>query len=172
MTLHPLDVTASGATLVEAEVGYEIDERYGDIELQADDLALLVAIYSEFYRSSCDHLAGDEVLNFYRAEFRRRFDADEIAGLIAFYRSPLGAKLNAEWLEINRVYGKMLQDRQAEESFAAQRRYERRMDEFWLRYEEKTESAPERGAAVPGAATTPHLACLAVDGIGACHDPA
>lgn len=166
------DQCIAGANRIsEAEVEYEFAQNYPDIELQPDDLALLIAIYSEFYRSSCEHLAGDEVLNFYRAEFRRRFDTAEIDALVAFYETPLGVKLNAEWLEINRNYGAVLQDRQAVDSFAAQRRYEQRMEEFWLRLDEKAAAtAPDRGASAPG----PSTPCRDQDSGSdpACHDPA
>jgi hypothetical protein len=137
----------SSASIVEAEIRHEIDNDFADLELDADDIALLISIYSEFYQSGCDYLDGDEVIDFYRGEIRKRFSAEEIRALIDFYRSPLGRKLNAEWLQINRLYDDILSERQAADSFAAQRRYEEQMELFWFRLENKAaEEAPDRGA--------------------------
>jgi hypothetical protein len=135
------------ADIVEAEIRHELDTEYSDLELEADDIALLISIYSEFYESGCSYLDGDEVINFYRGEIRKRFTAEEIGALIEFYSSPLGLKLNAQWLEINKVFGDILGERQAADSFEAQRRYEEQMELFWIRLENKAaEEALDRGA--------------------------
>ena len=135
------------ADMVEAEIRHELDTEYRDLELEADDIALLISIYSEFYESGCAYLDGDEVINFYRSEIRKRFTDEEISALIDFYRSPLGLKLNAQWLEINKVFGDILGERQAADSFEAQRRYEEQMELFWIRLENKAaEDAIDRGA--------------------------
>ncbi len=135
------------ADIVEAEIRHELDGEYADLELEADDIALLISIYSEFYESGCSYLDGDEVINFYRSEVRKRFTAEEIGALIEFYSSPLGVKLNAQWLEINKLYGDILGERQAVDSFEAQRRYEEQMELFWIRLENKAaEEALDRGA--------------------------
>jgi hypothetical protein len=135
------------ADIVQAEIRHEIDTEYRDLGLEADDIALLISIYSEFYESGCSYLDGDEVIDFYRSQIRNRFTAEEISALVDFYRSPLGLKLNAQWLEINKVFGDILGERQAADSFAAQRRYEEQMELFWIRLENKAaEEAIDRGA--------------------------
>lgn len=128
---------------LEAELDYELQSGDLGIEPGSEDWALLTAIYAEFYHSTCSYLDGDEIVNFYRSEFRRRFSGDEIDQLIEFHRSPLGLKLTAQWFEIDRVYGETLNQRQATDSFNAQRRFEQRMEDFWLYLEEKATGESE-----------------------------
>jgi len=125
----------------------EILDTYTDIDLDSEDIAILVSIYTEFYNQGCDYLAGSAMTNFYRAEIRKRFTRDEIESLIEFYKTPLGLKLNAEWLGINQAYGEILNRRQASDGLEAQQRFEERMQEFWRYLDEKaTEETSEQGA--------------------------
>ncbi len=125
----------------------EILDTYTDIDLDSEDIAILVSIYTEFYNQGCNYLAGSAMSNFYRAEIRKRFTHDEIESLIEFYKTPLGLKLNAEWLYINQAYGEILNRRQATDGLEAQRHFEERMQDFWLYLERKsTEETTEQGA--------------------------
>jgi len=125
----------------------EILETYTDIELDSDDIAMLVSIYTDFYNQGCNYLTGSEMQNFYREELKKRFSRDEIRSLIEFYKTPLGLKLNAEWLGINQAYGEILNRRQAADGLEAQRRFEERMQDFWNYLERKaTEEAIGQGA--------------------------
>jgi hypothetical protein len=138
---------SGSADVVEAEIKHEMLNEYSDIKLDGEDLALLVSIYTEFYNYGCVYLAGDEVPNFYKIEIKKRFTHADIKSLIEFYKTPLGLKLNDQWFEINKEYGKILKDRQAVDSFEAQRKYEERMEAFWEHLEKKaTEEASEHGA--------------------------
>lgn len=125
----------------------EIAETYADVELDGEDLAILMSIYTEFYNQGCDYLDGPEIGIFYRAELRKRFTHEEIRSLIEFYRTPLGLKLNAQWLEINHAFGEILNQRQNDDGFEAQRRLEQRMQDFWDYLERKaSEEKIEHGA--------------------------
>ena len=112
--------------LESAQQSQELDIAPGD-----PDWALLGAIYSEYFAKICSYLEGEEILNFYRSEIRKRFTAAEIDTLIEFNKTPLGRKVNAEWLNINRVYTDILNERQALDAFDAQQRFDSRMDDFW-----------------------------------------
>ena len=122
---------------VEAELDYELESGELGLEPGSEDWALLTAIYAEFYHSACSYLDGDEIVNFYRSEFRQRFAPEEIDRLIEFYRTPLGKKLTAQWFEIDRVYGEILNQRQITDTYNAQRRFDQRMEDFWLYLDEK-----------------------------------
>jgi len=138
---------SGSAVMTTSAIQREILETYADIELDSEDLALLMSIYSEFYNQGCAYLDGPEIPNFYRIELRKHFSQDEIRGLIEFYKTPLGLKLNARWLEINRAYGDALNQRQAVDGFEAQRRFELRMEDFWNYLERKTgDERKEHGA--------------------------
>ncbi|MDH3377952.1 MAG: DUF2059 domain-containing protein [Gammaproteobacteria bacterium] len=138
---------SGSANITEVEIQHEIRNEYSDIMLDSEDLVLLVSIYSEFYNYRCSYLSGDAVPNFYRLEFRKRFTHAEIKSLIEFYKTPLGLKLNNQWIEISKEYGKIIKDRSAVDSFEAQRRYENQMEMFWEHLERKAQEEPsEKGA--------------------------
>lgn len=122
---------------IEAEIQYELETERLEIEPGDEDWALLIAIYSEYYNALCDYLSGEEILNFYRSEFRKRFTPEEIATLIEFHRTPVGKKLNNELFEINRVFGKILSERQSIDAYEAQRRFEEHIEGFWKYRDEK-----------------------------------
>lgn len=130
----------SSTKSVEAELRFELQSERMEIDPGDDDWALLIAIYSEYYTALCDYLSGDNILNFYRAEFRKRFSADEISALIAFHKTPIGKKLNDEWFQINRTYSEVLGERQSVDSYEAQRQFDKRMEDFWDYREEKLNS--------------------------------
>lgn len=128
------------ARSVEAELqSYLLSGELG-MERGDQDWALLIAIYAEYYNALCDYLAGDEILNFYRSEFRRRFSAEEMDALIEMHRNPIGRKLIDEWFSINREFGKLLRQRQQVDSAEATIQFEQRMDNFWKYREEKLNS--------------------------------
>ena len=102
-----------------------------------EDWALLIAIYAEYYNALCDFLAGDEILNFYRSEFRKRFTAEEMDALIEMHQGPLGQKLIDQWFEINRVYGDLVSERQRVDTEEAYAKFQARMENFWKYREEK-----------------------------------
>ena len=131
------------------EMDLEAARQSNDLELEPGDpdWALLGAIYSEYFTSICSYLEGDEILNFYRSEIRRRFTPGEIDQLIEINKTPLGRKVNEEWLNINRLYGEILNDRQAVDAADAQQRFDRRMTEFWkYRRDRADDKAPEQDA--------------------------
>jgi hypothetical protein len=130
---------------MDLEAGRQSDDY--DIEPGDPDWALIGAIYSEYYTALCDYLTGDEILNFYRAEIRKRFTAAEIDSLIEFNNTPLGQKVNDEWFNINQVYGDILNQRQLVDGFEAQQRFEDRMDDFWdYRQNKAIGKSPEQDA--------------------------
>lgn len=125
---------------IEAELQFELETDRLEIEPGDADWALLIAIYSEYYNSICDYLTGDEILNFYKAEFRKRFSAEEIDALIEFHQTPLGQKLNNEWFDITRDYGEILIERQTIDGYEAQRQFEKQIDDFWNYRNEKLDN--------------------------------
>jgi len=125
------------AQSIEAEIQYELESERLEIEPGDEDWALLIAIYSEFYNALCDYLSGEEILNFYKSEFRKRFTPEEIDTLIEFHRTPAGKKLNNELFEINRIFGKTLSERQSIDAYEAQRRFEEHIEGFWKYRDEK-----------------------------------
>ncbi len=137
----------SSANITESEIRHGLDSEYSDVEFDADDIALLVSIYADFYTYGCSYLAGNEAVSFFKAEIRKRFYHEEIIALIDFYKTPLGRKLNAQWFEINTLYGNILQERQLVDAFEAQRRYEEQMEKFWIRLEEKETTEAKDGDA-------------------------
>lgn len=141
------DCLEGSANATEAEIKHELETEYSELNLAADDIAILIAIYADFYNFNCSYLAGDEITNFYRVEFRKRFTHAEIKSLIEFYKSPLGKKLIHQSLEISKEYSNILKERQAVDSFEAQRRYEDQMESFWKRLEKKAaEEQKDHGA--------------------------
>ena len=114
---------------MDLQSGFAEDEF--DIERGDPDWALLGAIYSEYYASVCSYLKDDFLVDFYREEIRKRFTSDEIDALIEFNKTPLGRKMNDQWFLINREYGAIVTERQNRDAQDAQRRFERRMDDFW-----------------------------------------
>ena len=122
---------------VEAELRAYLESGELGIESGEEDWALLIAIYAEYYDAFCDYLSGDEILNFYRSEFGKRFTPAEIDALIEFHSTPIGIKLNDEWFEMNRAFGKLIGERQLLDSRAAQTRFEARLESFWQYREEK-----------------------------------
>ncbi len=142
-----MECISGSANITEAEIRHMINGEYSDIQMDSEDVALLISIYSEFYNYSCAYLAGDEVPNFYRIQFRKRFTHPEIESLIEFYKTPVGIKLNNQWIEINKTYGEILKERNAVDSFEAQRKFEKRMEDFWIYLEKKAaEETTEQGA--------------------------
>lgn len=130
-----------GATkTIEAELRFELESERLEIEPGDGDWALLIAIYSEYYNSICDYLSGDEILNFYKAEFRKRFTAEEVDALIEFHQTPVGQKLNNEWFDITRDYGVILIERQSIDGYEAQRQFEKQIDDFWNYRNEKLDN--------------------------------
>lgn len=127
------------ADITEAEIERGLNAEYSDIDFDAEDLALLVTIYAEFYIYGCSYLTGSELVNFYKAEIRKRFSHAEIIALIDFYKTPLGNKLNTQWLEINNLYGSIFQERQTVDTYEAQRNYEEQMEKFWNHLEKKAD---------------------------------
>lgn len=122
---------------VEADLRDYLESGELGIEAGDEDWALLIAIYAEYYNAFCDYLAGDAILNFYRAEFRKRFTPAEIDALIEFNATPIGKKLNDQWFEMNRAYGELVSEQQLDDSRAAQTRFEERMEKFWEYREDK-----------------------------------
>ena len=130
---------------MDLEAGRQSDDY--DIEPGDPDWALIGAIYSEYYTALCSYLTGDEILNFYRVEIRKRFTAAEIDSLIEFNNTPLGQKVNDEWFKINQVYGDILNERQTVDGFDALQRFEDRMDDFWdYRQNKAIGKSPEQDA--------------------------
>ncbi|MCP4430923.1 MAG: DUF2059 domain-containing protein, partial [Gammaproteobacteria bacterium] len=127
----------SSSKSIEAELRFELESERLEIIPGDADWALLIAIYSEYYNSLCAYLSGDEILNFYKAEFRKRFTAEEIDALIKFHETSLGQKLNNEWFDINRAYGEILIERQSIDVYEAQRQFEKQIDDFWNYRDEK-----------------------------------
>ena len=119
------------------EIEHSLDNEWRELTLDAEDVALLVSIYTEYYLGGCDYLDGEEIVNFYRSEIRQRFSEADIEALIEFYRSPIGDKLSREWLAINQAFGQLLIERQLVENYAAQRLFEQRMEDFWTYLERK-----------------------------------
>lgn len=131
------DCLDSSSNSIEAELqSYQESGELG-IEAGDKDWALLITIYAEYYNALCEYLSGDEILNYYRAEFRRRFASEEIDSLIRFHKTPVGKKLNDELFEINRVYGKLLGERQLIDGQEAQNQFDKRIEEFWYYREER-----------------------------------
>lgn len=138
---------SGSAKVTEAEILHEMQDEYSDLNLDSEDLELLLSIYSEFYHYGCAYLAGDEIPNFYRIELKKRFTHAEIKSLIEFYKTPLGVKLNSQWIKINKEFGGILNERHAADSFEAQRRFEERMESFWNHLEKKAvEESLDKGA--------------------------
>jgi hypothetical protein len=123
---------------LDLELQFEIQSDDLEIEKDDPDWALLAAIYSEYYEAICSYLSGDEIINFYRSEIRKRFTAQEIDALIKFHNTPLGKKLAIEWFEIGRSNAKILKERQSIDEFDAQRQFDRRMEDFWNYRQDKS----------------------------------
>lgn len=122
---------------VEAELqAYLLSGELG-LERGDEDWALLIAIYAEYYNALCNFLAGDEILNFYRSEFRKRFTPEEMDALIEMHQDPLARRLIDEWFAINRVYGDLVSERQRIDNEEAYAKFEARMENFWKYREEK-----------------------------------
>ena len=128
---------------VESELQSYLESGELGLEQGDEDWALLIAIYAEYYNTLCDFLDGDEILNFYRSEFRKRFTAEEMDALIEMHQGPLGQKLVDQWFEINRVYGDVVSERQRVDNEAAYRQFERRMESFWKYRDEKLGRDPD-----------------------------
>ena len=133
---------AGAVKSLEFELQLELQSDELEIEKGDPDWALLAAIYSEYYEAICGYLSGDEIVNFYRAEFRKRFSSREIDALIEFYRTPLGKKLTAEWFEINRVFAEIQNERQSIDAFEAQQQFDLRMEDFWNYRQQKSIGHP------------------------------
>ena len=125
---------------IAAELEDERESGELDIGPGDEDWNLLVAIYAEYYTALCAYLSGDEILHFYRAEFRKRFSPEEIDALIAFHTTPLGRKLNRQWFEISRVFGDVIYERQLLDSTEALKQFEQRLQDFWDYRDDKANS--------------------------------
>ena len=123
--------------LAEEDFSNSIKEDFEDVLLDDEDLAILNAIYLSFWSYGCDFVKSEEVIDFYKAEFRDRFTSAEIQELIKYYRTPLGKKLSSQWLQMNHKFGKILADRQLAVTQESQQLFEEGIEKFFEHLERK-----------------------------------
>ncbi|MCP3900183.1 MAG: DUF2059 domain-containing protein [Desulfobacteraceae bacterium] len=121
----------------EENLGNSIKGDFEGVPLDSEDLAILSKIYLDFWSYGCDYWEGEEIIDFHKVEFRNSFTSKEIRELIKFYKTPLGNKLNDQWIEIDNKIGKILADRQYSVAQEAQKLWEEQMEKFYEHLEIK-----------------------------------
>ncbi|MEM7254725.1 MAG: DUF2059 domain-containing protein [Pseudomonadota bacterium] len=96
------------------------------------DWQRLVGIYDDFYQDACSFVSIEEQRAVYRELLETRFDATELAALVAFYGSELGEKLISLELDANRAVQTLYAERYAAHTDRAKRRLRDRIAK-WLR---------------------------------------
>ncbi len=131
------DCIESSKKLAEEDFSNSIEEDFEGIPLDPEDLAILNTIYSNFWNYGCDFVKSEEVISFYKVEFRNRFTSEQIQELIKFYETPLGNKLSDQWLEMNQKFGKIVADRQVAVTQESQKLFEEQMEKIFEHLEKK-----------------------------------
>lgn len=131
------DCIENSKKLAKEDFSNSIKESFEGFPLDPEDLAILNTIYSNFWSYGCDFVKSEEVITFYKVEFRNRFTSEQIQGLIKFYQTPLGNKLSDQWLEMNQKFGKILAGRQVAVTQESQKLLEEQMEKFFEHLEKK-----------------------------------
>ena len=131
------DCIESSKKLAEEDFSNSIKENFEGVPLDPEDLAILNTIYSNFWSYGCDFIKSEEVISFYKGEFRNSFTSEEIQELIKFYETPLGNKLSGQWLVFNSKFAKIIADRQFAVTQESTKLLEEGLEKFFEHLEKK-----------------------------------
>jgi hypothetical protein len=112
------------------------------LESQTDKLGLapndegwvaLAAIYDEFYSAVCESSRPEIGVQIFADVYAENLSRTELDSLAEFYSSPLGRKTIALGVEANRRLQEFVNEQAATNGYEAQRTFEKRIQQFWLR---------------------------------------